>query len=140
MITVIAYFLVFLTVGWGSGLIMLPFMPVLIALHKKKLGRTMSQIANGTAMYLSIILADYICGLFDVETSYAMFVLPFIAMIQNDLQRVYIAQAVVKNNQTGPQEDQDKCFYVLQMNKDYFFTDIIAFIIALAALSPLKLV
>ena len=86
------YLLVFVVIGWVGGLIGFVFFAVLRAALRRmrdtNAGRVLVAAANGTAVFLSVLLAARLCDWTGGAPKSAMFLLAFVAMVMNDVWRI----------------------------------------------------
>ncbi|MCG8345316.1 MAG: hypothetical protein MI685_09205 [Chlorobiales bacterium] len=136
--TILAYILAFFTIGWGSGIVGLVFMPLIMAAIKSP-GSLIHRCANFSVNLVATFIATYavsfVCSWLNVETVYAMFALPFFAMISNDLKRIS-AQASSDSNLT---DNPDVPEIILGIEVSNLWADIIGFGLAIVLMSPLNL-
>jgi hypothetical protein len=63
-------------------------MPLLNPFRGTDFARGVVSAINGLAIAVSVIAAHWVCGFTGGDASYAMYALPFVAMVLNDWQRI----------------------------------------------------
>ncbi len=89
---VLRYALVFFVVGWGGGLIGGVFFIVTLPFHSPlrgtNAGRVFNALLNGTAVFLSVVLAALVRRWTGGQPKSAMFAFACVAMLLNDRWRI----------------------------------------------------
>lgn len=136
--TILAYILAFFTIGWGSGIVGLVFMPLIMAAIKSPgslIHRTTNFIVNFVATFVATYAVSFVCTWLNVETVYAMFVLPFFAMTSNDFHRI----SSRASSDYNPTDNPNMPEILLGIEVSNLWADIIGFGLAIVLMSPLNL-
>jgi hypothetical protein len=136
---ILAYILAFIFLGWVSGLIDALFLPVMIMTSRNKVAPLLSSCLSAISMFLAALLFFWICGKLQVQPVYAMFVLPVLAMLSNDRNRIKNAELGRAQRSLRSMPDEYDPNAVVRMEYGYLIGDIIGLIGALLVRGQLSL-
>jgi hypothetical protein len=138
--TIAAYMLAFFTIGWGGGLIAIPFLPLVIALRRTRAAKALNFFTYGFGTFLATLAVTWVCMWLNVDAVYAMFVLLFFAMLFNDSQRVRRAKTAFTFAGVNFTENPELRSAIVVAETANLWADVIGFIVAIICISPMKLV
>ena len=139
LMTIAAYVLAFFTIGWGTGIITAVLLPLSLLFGRGAAGRIANTLTNGVATFIATYAVKLICGWLSVEMTYAMFVLPLIAMVSNDLNRIRRVQTAASFAGVDISSDPEMRQGMISTERSNLWADLFGFAVAILLLPPMPM-
>lgn len=137
--TILAYILALLSMSLLSSLISLVFMPLmLIGRAVKVLAPVKTFLSSAVCMFLALTIFVWVCGKIEVQPTYLMFVLPYLAVVRNNFKRIDNAEKGRTTVEQMASEDYDPNLQV-KMEYGYLIGDVAGWLVFLLILGRLPI-
>lgn len=113
------------------------FLPVSLLLRNRFASLVFNTITNGLATFAATYVVKWICGWLGVQPTYAMFALPFIALMSNDMRRLHGAKTQAGFAGMELSNDSEGRKIVVTAERCNLWSDLIGFSVAIAMVSPI---
>lgn len=138
--TILAYILAFIAAAFLSRMLGLLLFPLaLIGRKVKALAPVATFLTSAGAMFIVIILFIWLCGKMQVQPTYLMFLLPYLAVLRGGFKRI---DAAKKGNTTVERMAGDDYNAALQVRMEYGYLigDVVGLFLPLFVLNRLPFI
>jgi hypothetical protein len=136
---IIGYILAWLSMSLLSSLLSLIFFPLMfIGRRIKALAAVMTFFSSAVSMFVALLIFVWICGKTEIQPTYLMFFLPYLAVVSNNFRRIDRAKKSKPTVEEIAGEDYEPSLQ-LRMEYGYLIGDISGWLLFLLSLSRLPL-
>jgi hypothetical protein len=136
---ILGYILAWLSMSLLSSLISLVFLPLMfIGRRIKALAPVMTFLSSALSMFVALLIFIWLCGRIEIQPTYLMFFLPYLAVVTNNFRRIDRAKKSRPTVEESAGEDYDPRLQV-KMEYGYLLGDVSGWILFLLSLSRLPL-